>query len=359
MVLYGTANAASKKNNYRYVILGILFYAFFMGVRSGVGGDFYGYLDMYKDALSGSYSDREELGWIWYLKSLAFLNAPQWVYYGLVAFLQLFLVFYSVKKNKEIYPYLALTFMLGGVWLSYANGLRQQLAFCIIAVAITFINDKSLIKGLIKYIVLILLAFLFHRSAIIAIVFFPLFRTKSGYMHNLIVEYGLLVVAFIYSNTDFATMISGRIEEVSMLLNYENYLNPYSEMLSSTVERFGVGYFIELIIIVFLIAISNSVKESFNSKHLNIIYDISFIGFLLKYIFIDSLVFSRINYYFLGFQYIFAAFSLYSLIKSKKQFLFYALLSLYLLIFIATMYRMMDNTAFYQFYWNDTLKFAH
>lgn len=360
LILYLSAQTAVRKNNYRYVIWGVAFYALVMGVRYGVGKDYYAYLDMYNNALYGDFYERIELGFNWYMQSLAAVGAPQWIFFGLIAFAQLYLIFYSVRNNIEIYPYLVLTFMLGGTWLTYANGLRQQLAFCILALGVPNINEENWAKSFIKYIIIVGIACCFHKSAILTLLFFPVFRYKDSYFKNIPLELIVLFIAIIFSNTNIASQISGGIEDILTLLHYDNYLDdPDSEIMHKHIERIGIGYYVHLFIIITIIAISNDVKKFYNSSKINIIFDLTFIGFIMRYLFMDSIAFGRISYYFIGFQYIFAALCLYYLRKSKRTTLFDILLSLYFLVFVAGMYRMEETTAYFQFYWNDTLQYAH
>ena len=163
----------------------------------------------------------------------------------------------------------------------------------------------------------------------------------------------LLSISLFLMNINIINVFISAVDSLIIRLGYSSYLD-MSSMMDSDV-RLGVGFYIIFLVNLTLILHSKNVKRFFSLHWLNIVYDLYFIGVLWSYIFINSLLLNRINYYMYGFQYIVAAFTLVYLKETKKYKVFYLLLSLYILIFIATMYRMGENTSLYIFNWQEDL----
>ena len=128
----------------------------------------------------------------------------------------------------------------------------------------------------------------------------------------------------------------------------------YANLLYKETE-WGIGAFVILFINIFLIFWSNKIKGYYNSKFLTYSYNLFFIGVLWTYVFNNSSIFSRINYYFIGFQYIIAAYTLMYLIRTKKKQASIIMIILYLLLFVGYMYKMETNTTMFLFNWQDEL----
>ena len=330
-------------------------------MRYGVGVDHLSYMTEYQRVSSTSivlYDDTES-GFRFIRDTLAQGGAHVAIYFGLIAFLQLWLVFKAVKSDRVIYPYLVISFFLGCIWLTYANGLRQQLAFCIFAYSLLFVNKKLLPL----HYILIILAVSMHQSAVLLLVIAPLLMIKKDWFTNTKIQYMLFATAIIVgqlpqieswlvNSEGQLTFLGGFLEETG----YDGYYEyKDGEAIFKEVGTGGIGYYIELIINIILIRFCNDIKL-FNkdNKLVTYMYNLAFIGILSHYLFISSPALSRINYYFYGFAFIFGAYALHYLYEKHKS-MFYTLLSLYILTFIGTMYKMFDNTSAFYFLWQSDI----
>ena len=162
------------------LILAMLLFAVVFGMRYGVGVDHLGYLDDYKDILNSQHSGKiMEPAFAFITNLFAAASLHYSFYFSFLAFLQIFFLFYTFKRNEErVLPFLVLTLILGGVYLSYMNGIRQQLAFCIFVFSLEFIFKRKPIK----HYLLILLAFMFHSSALLLLPIYFLFQLKKKFM---------------------------------------------------------------------------------------------------------------------------------------------------------------------------------
>ena len=130
LVLYVGSKRSASSGNMSNILIAISIYALIFGLRYGVGYDTNAYIESYSDYGKGYVEKEIEPGFLFLNQSIYSLGLPSWFFLSVVAFLQLGLVYFAYRREKNVYAYLSLTFMLGCVWLSYSNGLRQVLAFC-------------------------------------------------------------------------------------------------------------------------------------------------------------------------------------------------------------------------------------
>lgn len=135
-------------------------------------------------------------------------------------------------------------------------------------------------------------------------------------------------------------------------MQYDHYLEraDLEDMVEKKVSK-GIGFYGILITDLILVAYSNKVKKYFlYDSYYNRIYNLFFIGVLIRYAFLTSLLIQRVNYYFYFFRFIIAAYTL-LYAKNHNKFIFIALVLLILLYFIGTLSSMEINTSLYKFFW--------
>ncbi len=338
-------NKAKNYKNWVLVLIPIILYAIIMGLRYKVGADYYQYLNMYLDPYF--ITERIEPGFQLILSTLRNLGFHYSVFFGTIAFLQLYFIYRAIKQYPDLYGFLAFTFMFGCVWYSYANGLRQQLAFCIFVFSLKFILEKKWIW----YYIFIGLAYTMHKSAIVLTLIYPLFLLKKNWFSNIKVQLILLIGALFLMTLNVVHTIIQKFDNIITLLGYDTYLEGNTdEMISHNVD-IGIGFFVLLSINIILIIYSNKTKEYFRHTWLPYAYNLYYIGVLWQYVFITSQLFNRINYYLYGFQYIIAAFTLAYFWNTKQKKIFWILTGLHLLLFIGYISNIESSSIGYIFYW--------
>ena len=350
LIFIFSCNKAKKYNNWKITLFPIIIYAIIMGVRYKVGIDYSAYLSMY---LAYYGDERIEPGFQLLLSTLRDFNFHYSVFFGTVAFLQIYFIYRAIKQYPDLYSFLAFTFMFGCVWYDYANGLRQELAFCIFVFSLKFILEKKWLR----HYLLIALAFTMHKSAIVLSILYPLFQLKKDWFTNVKIQLLLLVGALFLMQINVIQSAVQHLEGAITLLGYDNYLEGRSEEKITTDVELGIGFFVILCINIILIANSNKVKKYFNRTWLSYAYNLYFIGVLWQYIFITSQLFNRINYYLYGFQYIIAAFTLAYLWNTKRKLQFSLLVCLYLLLFTGYISSIETSSIGYIFYWQYDLHY--
>lgn len=355
VVFFCYVSAKQKREKWMYIAIAI--YALVFGFRYGVGVDFISYKEIYECILAGRPSYYEfEPGFMFFIYLLTDMGFPSEIFFMLIAFFQIFFVFKGID-NKDIYPYLAFTFMAGCVWLTYSNGLRQQLVFCIFVYTLHFIKERKWIA----YYSIIAICTTIHDSAWLMMILYPILVYREEWIKNIKLQYILLAISLAVMNINIIGEVTARFGGLIESLGYAHYVDDtnianetYSNLLYKETE-WGIGAFVILFINIFLIFWSNKIKGYYNSKFLTYSYNLFFIGVLWTYVFNNSSIFSRINYYFIGFQYIIAAYTLMYLIRTKKKQASIIMIILYLLLFVGYMYKMETNTTMFLFNWQDEL----
>lgn len=293
------AVVAAKKGSYYRTSLGVikersfwkfetifplLLFAVVFGMRYDVGTDHLTYLTKYVNRVT---TERYELLFASITALCQKINLHYTVYFGILAFIQVFFFYYSFKDERYLYPFLSFFLFTTEDWMSWMNIIRQALAICVCLYSLKFIEEKKLWK----YLLCILIAFLFHRSAVILAVFYPLLKNGKDYFKSVGLQLFLLGLVFAI-NKLFAVIIL-RLETFvvlySSLLGSEAYADSYdtARLLESFTENEGTGmaFLFKIIVHVLIILYSTKLKIFYNSKRFNIIYFFFFIGLLTLYVF--------------------------------------------------------------------------
>jgi transmembrane protein EpsG len=164
------------------------------GIRYGVGTDFYDYYT-YLSRIDIVDIRNNEFG-IWLLGSIVnnFTNDGQ-MFIFITSFIITFFIFYTIYKNSA-YPEVSILLFFGlGMYFTSLNIIRQYLAISIVFYSINFLFNKKIFI----YIISVLIATMFHFSAIIALVFIVITKLrKSPLMSRLSIFLALMSVLLFY-----------------------------------------------------------------------------------------------------------------------------------------------------------------
>lgn len=342
------------KGQWKYMVYAVIAYTIVFGIRYGVGKDYINYLQNFEAyATSETHwgmSQSFELGFHFLTQTIAAINLHPTIYFSVIAFMQLFLTLLPFKKETELYPYIIFTFMVGCTWLSYANIVRQTIALSIGIFAIKFIVEKKVWH----FYITAFIALTMHLSAVLLFLFYPLFNYRKEWFRNIKFQLLLLVIGLFLMKINIIMSLAQNFESLILITGYEEYLSDdQAQNLDRDVD-FGFGFVVMLCINTLLILFSNKVKDYFQSKYLNIVYNLFAIGVPLKYILVSSITFSRLNCFFINMTFIVAAYTLRYAHKNNRL-LFFALCALYVLTLAAIIFKAEGNTALYIFYWQDDL----
>ncbi len=346
------------------IIFPLFLFAVIFGMRYDVGGDHISYLDGYlqkeyigrNDFLFNLFS---EIGWK--------INLHYAFYFGTFAFIQVFLFYYSFKNEKYLFPFLTFFLFTNTEWEFWMNGIRQAIALCIWIYSIKYLE----LNKFWKYVLCVLLATLFHKSAIILIIFYPIFLRNTDYFKSVKIQIILFTAAFV-----FKTLFSELIFRFEPIVNYysnllgDNAYNYYNMdwLMGNIIERKGTGlaYIFIILLNLFLILYSKKLKLFYNSKRFNIMYFFFFIGIITTYMFPTGAVsFTRPFRYFYIFQSIMYAYFLYYLFRTKihsnvlgyrHALIYFGLIIIFLGIFLLSQITSNENAhLWYQFFFDQDI----
>lgn len=346
------------------ILFPLLIFALIFGMRYDVGVDHLGYLDGYllKEHVSKSellFELITEISW--------FLNFHYVVYFSIFALIQVFFFFYAFKNEKYLYPLLVFFLFTNNEWTFWMNGIRQALAMCIWIFSLKYIEQKKFWK----YLFWVIVALLFHKSAIILIIFYPILSKEKYFFNNIPQQFFLIILAFVFK-TLFSDMIL-RFEPI--ITSYANILGGESyevydiEMLMDSFsdrEGTGLAYLFKLLLNIVIIFYSKKLKLFYNNNHFNLLYFFFVIGIITFYMFpIGAISITRPFRYFYIFQSIMYAYFLNYLSETKLKstpsgmthaFLFYGMIFIFLGIFYLFLITSNDETStWYQFFFNQNI----
>lgn len=346
------SKAAIKNRKWSYIIGGLLIYTIIFGIRYEVGMDYPSYLVAYENQGTDKYGLGYKLfepGFTFIIQFLNAIGAHFAFFFGFIAFTQIYFVFKALRYNFDLYPYLVYTFMIGCIWLDFNNGLRQILALCFFIYSISLLDKKN---WFICCSVYTLIGMSMHNSAILLIFLCILLKIKDEWISNLKIQFLAFIVAFIVGNIGFVQQVIGQFDVLLSYLQYDHYLErtDLEDLIEKEVSR-GIGFYGILCTDIILVAYSNKVKKYFNyNPYFKRIYNLYFIGILIRYAFLTSMMIQRVNNYFYYFKFIIAAHTL-LYAKRNNKFIFIVLIFLYLLFFVGTLSSMENNKSLYKFFW--------
>ncbi|WP_288222086.1 EpsG family protein [uncultured Clostridium sp.] len=190
---------------------------------------------------------------------------------------------YSISKfiykySKEPYISFIILISLGYFYFSL-SGLRQTLALSIILLSYKYLRERNIYK----FVVFVLLGSLFHLSAIIFLIAYPLSNIKIGWK-QIIGVIGALVVAYFFS------------ERLLTLLVYFNMNEKYNYYIEHGTTLTISGFIIQLSIYLFCLYYKKNVLESDN-KDITL-YNLLFLGIVFQAFSAVIAEFFRISMYF-------------------------------------------------------------
>ncbi|MFV0599416.1 MAG: EpsG family protein [Bacteroidales bacterium] len=344
------------------MILMLLSFGFVVGVRWDVGVDHLSYLDGYKTIQKyGEFWGREdsiEIGFVLISKLFAFLNIHFSLYFAFWGIMQMLFLYLTFKNNKYLYPYIGLILILGPLFLSWNNGIRQTLATCIIMYGSQYIVDRKFLK----YILWVFIATLIHKSAWIVLLFYFIPRDRV-IINNRLLQLSILFVSIYLGFNQFWIDNLTRFGDIFSLLGYERFVDKIEVFINEDVDKnFGFRTISRLIIEFIVLLFSKKILSSYKDSRLVLFYNLFFIGICLYYLLYNtSHVFLRVLYYFDIVRLAFSALLLHYLLYKSKMYnlvklpLFIIILLLavsWTTVFVYEAGTGIDRAVLYKFFWD-------
>lgn len=371
-ILYHTAKIAAinyklSLNNNQFPILRvrpfwcpeikfmILFFTFIFGIRYDVGTDYLTYLSAY---LEKEDAGRDEFLFMLIGDICNSLNFHPCLYFAICAFIQIYFFLFAFEKERYLYPFLILFLFLEGSYFFWMNGIRQAIAMCIWLFSLKYITSKSLKK----YLLFCFIAYLFHKSAVILVLLYPILYKNKDYLDNVFIQLLLFGLTFTLKNSIEPLLIRFEyiISWIQMNVGGGAYEAYSLESLIGDLDReqsgTGLAWIFKTIVWIAIILFSNKLKEYYNDYRFNMLYFFFYIGIIASYFFPPTvIILTRPFRYFYIFQPIMLSFFVYYLInrkqKSVAKYWGYMIICTFWAIFILNqMVSTNESHTWYQFY---------
>ncbi len=311
-------------------IVSILFFAIICGMRYNVGVDNLSYIRQYEYLQDWGHFRRESLepGFTFIAQLFAYEELHFSFFMGFWAAIQMFFVYYALRNDRYLLPFVALFIILGPTFLNWTNGLRQCVAGCIFIYLIEFIIQRKFVY----FCVGIIICSLIHRSAILLLPFYWVFNypptLKNGLLNVLIV-----IVCTIIGLMPSWIQVMGHMQTIIAFLGYNDYANRIDDIIINANDAIAwgpsrIGLFILDALALYYYP---KIKKTYRlNKRFDVYFYAFFIGSCLFNLFANtSHIFLRPVAYFRDFRVIIVPICLFFMYKTtKQQWLYLVFLSL-------------------------------
>ncbi len=340
---------ASRSRSWGMMVLAILAYAVVFGYRYGVGRDYFIYLNMFETIRDGRILYRPcEWGFLQLIALLCNLGYDTTVYFAVTSFIPVYLAFRVFKDEPRLYVPVVAVFMLYAFWQPTANLVRQCFAVGLFALAVNAIYKRQWLS----YYLLVALAFIFHKSALVLVLVYPIFALNrfKPFFNNVIAQIVLFVLAFGLMQLNVLELLVKVFFNIIVLMGYAD--SAAFENYTFTHTSLGLGFAIRMAVNLMIICHSNEIKAYFKDSPVAIFYDIWFVGVVLGIIFVQSMSVMRMLLYCTQIAIFVMAYALEYFRCNDRQY-YYLMLVFMLLTFAATILAGDVNTSSYIFNWQE------
>ena len=234
-------------------IIKLLIILGFIGLVSGtrdiqVGTDYYGYSDAYECLRETGrlprYLSSRDYGWKILNVLAAKLQLPSPLFFGLIASLIWLLFITATLKHHKLHKLMLFFVITSGLFYWTLSGFRQSIAAMFTLISINFIQKKELHN----FVPTIIIASLFHNSAILFLPFY-LFHNIRYNRHIFIIIYIISVILIGNTwTTNIARSAAYRtLSTTSALSTYNRYLETSKFRYTSRGNNTGAGVILKII----------------------------------------------------------------------------------------------------------------
>ncbi|MDQ0217493.1 EpsG family protein [Peribacillus cavernae] len=312
ITIIATAPVASIKPNKMLMFAALLTLTLVSGLRSNIG-DTFNYKNIYVDNdFTWDYIlGHKDIGFGILQMLLKKLSAdPQLMIFTAALITNVLIVFilYKYSRQFELSLYVYIT---GGLFLVSMNGIRQ-----VLAAAITFTAIKFLINGNWKrYVLVVLLASLFHQSALILIPMYFIVRFKAWSKATIALV--LLSIVGVIGYDQLSSIFFSAIEDTQ----YGDYKD-FNEGGASSIR-------VLVSAVPLLIAYLGRGKLRKIFPDSDVIVNMTLLGFVFMVISTQSWIFARVSIYFGLYQLILISWIVKLFRGKDEKFVYYGILVLY------------------------------
>lgn len=331
----------SRRNDGLFEKIGIAFLIIISSIRYGFGSDFFTYQDVFNKLSKGIELQGFEIGFVLLNKFLGIFNLPFNALLFVISCFNFTLLYLALKRIDKRYRWMSIFLYLSYFDLHFysLSAIRQSIVMSIFIYSYRYIEEKKVIK----YIMWIIFAQFFHRTAFILIPIYFVYQIYINISWIKKVIYFFVYIAIYNVFIDFLPIIR---EYMSDRLEYYLFLDT-----SNNIDyNYGYVFFLMLLIIFLILFL-----ELLNQKNKNFEYKFCFFSVIvflvlkeMQYIDYYSII-PRIQLYFYS-LYIFAIPEILKLFENKSQNIITCIIVQFMLINFAFRYNEINNTYEYMYY---------
>lgn len=286
IVAAGIPMCRNKIGKIAYCVLAGIAFFVIAAIRWNVGFDYPSYARLYMDSASYSLDDiavgRMEKGYFVIEKLLADYFPDYQAIFIVTSAIFAVAIAYIVYKECER-PYLGFAFFLTyGIYFNTLNFLRQMIAGFIMLLGMKYIKKNQFFR----YLLLVLFATCFHRSALIMIPMYFILRIKM--CPTSLGIYSGLVILFLVFSWDLMEFVS------QFLVAYKHYALRSNIHLTDGVDPTFMIFIGITFIVAFLFRKRLIEKDPFNNVYLNCL----FLTFAFEVIGVKHSIVTRLGVFF-------------------------------------------------------------
>jgi hypothetical protein len=210
---YSYSKKNSRSPKYFPVFISALILIGFAGLRSGdVGTDTNNYIGIYKAFVKDSKSIFEmetsiELGYLFLQELTSLFSKEYWAILVSTAVLSVLPYYYIINKLSKNVILSVFIYITLAIYLIFFNAGRQGIASAIASISVIYLIERSIIK----YVICIIIASLFHTTALIMLPFYFILNRKVTF-NNILIYTVIGVISFSFLSS-FLSLFSSGIEE--------------------------------------------------------------------------------------------------------------------------------------------------
>ena len=279
-LIFATIGKQTKLRNNFLIILSV----FFLGFSYNMGGDWKVYKKFYENISESFYFEK---GYIFINKIFYKLGIEYEIFQIIILIFCLSIVLKLLeKKSQNIY--VAFVYIFINLLFPYSVEpiLRQFIAVTIIIFSLKYIEEKKILK----YLICVYIAILFHKSAIIAIFFYFINSLKFRYKKRVFL---FLIIGYLLS-LEIKNILEVILNNFSILKEYKSYL--FNKKYNIVEKRSLLG---NLYLIVTTISYLIIIFCSKLDRNKNIYFKLGIIGIIFNIFSNSFLILVRFNSYFI------------------------------------------------------------
>lgn len=264
-------------NKKLFLTISIFSLLFFSSFRYNTGIDYDSYVILYENILNNYRVEQVEISWKLLNKfSFYLFNNFQGIF--IISSLIMFFLLHEVIKKEKYSFLIILLFFFGNYYWDSISYIRQYITVFLFLYSIRYIEERKFLK----FLLINLVGFLFHKSAIVCIPFYFISKVRISKIKLIL----LVPIAFFLRDL------------ISFVVNSSFYFKIYSDyFIGWDLEKGkGIGFLLRIILLLLIIILS---EDLFRVKKNILKINHYIIGSILFITFYYSGPLRRISYFFL------------------------------------------------------------